>query len=402
MRVVILGLGTVGSGVLKVIQENQAHIQEQIGEPIEVTHIFGETLMNIHNCDLTNIKQIKTVEQLIEEDFDLAIEVLGGIDFTYGIHKKLLNKGIHVVSANKDMLALHIDELAAIANENQVQLSYEATSAGGVPIIHNLLYTLRANKLSRVLGILNGTTNYILTKMTEEGMNFNEALEEASLKGYAEADPTNDVDGFDAQRKITLLSRLAYNRKINVEEVPVQGIREVSIEDIEIGKQHGYVMKLLGLSEFDGEHLEISVQPTFLPASHQLAAVHDAKNGVFVNGNAVGETMFYGPGAGSLETASAIVADVMEIAQFGYKGNLIPKKEAEITNEYTEHPYYVRFNNSKEEAKQALNDLDILFEEFEGDHAFTVQTVPLNNSLKTKLLENTNVKAIYRITREGK
>ena len=210
------------------------------------------------------------------------------------------------------------------------------------------------------------------------------------------------MDGFDAQRKITLLSRLAYNRKVNVEEVSVQGIREVAVEDIEIGLQHGYVMKLLGLSEFDGEHVEISVQPTFLPKDHQLAAVHDAMNAVFVNGNAVGETMFYGPGAGSLETASAIVADVMEIAQFGYKGNLVPKEEAEITDAYTEHPYYVRFNDSIEEAKERLEDLGILYEAFEGDHAFTVQTVPLANDQRDALLEKADIGAIYRITREEK
>lgn len=402
MKVAILGLGTVGSGVLKVIQENQTHIQEQIGEPIEVTHVFGETLLNLHNCDLSGIKQIKTIDELLEEDFDLAVEVLGGIEFTYDVHKKLLNKGVHVVSANKDMLALHIDELAEIANQNKVQLAYEATSAGGVPIVHNLQYTLRANKISRVLGILNGTTNYILTKMTQEGMDFNQALEEASEKGYAEADPTNDVDGFDVQRKITLLSRLAFNRKVSVEKVPVQGIREVAVEDIEIGLEHGYVMKLLGLSEFDGKELEISVEPTFLPQTHQLAAVHDAMNAVFVNGNAVEETMFYGPGAGSLETASAIVSDVMEIAEFGFVPNRIPKEAATITDEFTKHPYYVRFNEEKENAQKTLADLKLEYDVFEGNHAFTIQTNPLAPKEKEALLEKADVAAIYRITREDK
>lgn len=399
MKVAILGLGTVGSGVLKVIQENQTHIQEEIGEPIEVTHIFGETLLNLHDCDLTDIKQVKTMDELLNEEFDIAVEVLGGIDFTYQVHKKLLNKGVHVVSANKDMLALHIDELAEIANQKKVQLAYEATSAGGVPIIHNLKYTLRANKISRVLGILNGTTNYILTKMTQEGMDYNQALKEASAKGYAEADPTNDVDGFDAQRKITLLSRLAFNRKVNVEKVPVQGIREVSVEDIDIGLKHGLVMKLLGLSEMNGNDLEISVEPTFLPQTHQLAAVHDAMNAVFVNGNAVGETMFYGPGAGSLETASAIVSDVMEIAQFGFIQNKIPTQEANITDVFTVHPYYVRF---KEEAaaKKILEDLSIQYDVFKGDHVFTIQTEPLNNNQREALLNTAEIGAIYRIIRE--
>lgn len=402
MKIAILGLGTVGSGVLKVIQDNKTHIEEQIDEPLEVTHVFGKNLLNLHNGDLSNIKKVEDIDELVKEPIDLVIEVLGGIDFTYEVHKKFLRKGIHVVSANKDMLAVHIDELAKIGNENKAQLSYEATSAGGVPIIHNLQYTLRANKIARVLGILNGTTNYILTKMTQEGLGFEQALEEASQKGYAEADPTNDVDGFDAQRKITLLSRLAYNRRVDISKVPVKGIRDVDVIDIEIAKTHGYVMKLLGLSEFDGQHLEISVEPTFLPDSHQLSAVHDAMNAIFINGNAVGETMFYGPGAGSLETASAIVADAMNIAQFGFVGNTIPSQEAEISNGFTKHPYYIRFNVEKNEATELLEKFEIAYEEFLGNHAFTIETAPLANEKRDALLDKADIAAIYRMVREEK
>lgn len=402
MKIAILGLGTVGSGVLKVIQDNAKHIQEQIGEPLEVTHVFGEHLLNLHHSDLSQIKQVNDIDELLEEPIDLVIEVLGGVDFTYEVHKKFLSRGIHVVSANKDMLALHIDELAQIANENQAQLAYEATSAGGIPIIHNLQYTLRANKISRVLGILNGTTNYILTKMTQEGLGFDQALEEASQKGYAEADPTNDVDGFDAQRKITLLSRLAYNRKVDLNKVSVKGIREVDIQDIEIAKAYGYVMKLLGVSEFDGEQLAISVQPTFLPSSHQLAAVHNAMNGVFINGNAVGETMFYGPGAGSLETASAIVGDTMNIAQLGYVGNTIPSEEATTTNEFTKHPYYFRFETKEEEVKQLLDELNISYVELKGDHPFTIITMPLENGQRDNVLTHAAVAVDYQVIKEEK
>lgn len=402
MKVAILGLGVVGSGVLKVIQDNQEQIQAQVGQPIEVTHIFGEKLANIHNSDLTGIQQVEDLETLLDADLDLVIEVLGGIDFTYEVHKQFLNKGIHVVSANKDMLALHIDELAAIGNQNKAQLSYEATSAGGVPIINTLLHGLQANKITRVLGILNGTTNYILTKMTNDNWGFDEALDEATEKGYAEFDPTNDVDGFDAQRKITLLSRVAYQRKVDVADVPVRGIREVEIEDIQIAAENGYVMKLLGLSEYDGEHLEISVEPTFLPLHHQLAAVHDAMNGVFVNGNAVGETMFYGPGAGSLETASAIVGDVMNIAQFGFFGNLLPEEQAEITNDFSKHPYYVRFKGEAAEAEKQLEHLGIAYDVLKANGSLTVQTEPLNNKQRDDLLEKATVASNYRVIREEK
>lgn len=402
MKVAILGLGTVGSGVLKVIQDNQEHIQRQIGEPIEVTHIFGKVLANVHNCDLTGIEQVEEIDSLVNEDLDLVIEVLGGIDFTYDVHKKFLEKGIHVVSANKDMLAIHIDELADLANQNKVQIGYEATSAGGVPIINGMLHGLQANKISRVLGILNGTTNYILTKMTQDNWAFDLALEEATEKGYAEADPTNDVDGFDAQRKITLLSRLAYQKNINIEEVSVKGIRDVKVDDIQIALENGYVMKLLGLSEYDGKYLEISVEPTFLPVTHQLAAVDDAMNGVFVNGDAVGETMFYGPGAGSLETASAIVSDVMNIAQIGYTGNLVPTEQAKITNDFGKHPYYVRFNGEIEAAKTELETLGFSYIVLSENEALTIETEPLLNEERDRLLEDTDVAATYRMIGKDK
>lgn len=400
MKIAILGLGTVGSGVLKVIQDNQELIQKQIGEPIEVTHVFGKVLANIHDCDLTGIKQVEDIDALIEEDLDLVVEVLGGIEFTYEVHLKFLKKGVHIVTANKDMLALHLDELADLGNKNGAQINYEATSAGGVPIVNSLQYGLQANKISRVLGILNGTTNYILTKMTQDNWSFDQALEEATVKGYAEADPTNDIDGFDAQRKITLLSRLAYKKRVNIEEVPVKGIREVDVKDIEIAQKNGYIMKLLGLSEYDDEHLEISVEPTFIPDTHQLAAVHEGMNGVFVNGNAVGETMFYGPGAGSLETASAIVSDVMNIAEFGYVGNLLPTEQARITNDFSKHPYYVRFNGEEEEVKTQLEALDLSFNRLREDAQFTIQTEALSNKERDQLIEKTNIAAIYRMLRK--
>lgn len=400
MKIAILGLGTVGSGVLKVIQDNQELIQKQIGEPIEVTHVFGKVLANIHDCDLTGIKQVEDIDALIEEDLDLVVEVLGGIEFTYEVHLKFLKKGVHIVTANKDMLALHLDELADLGNKNGAQINYEATSAGGVPIVNSLQYGLQANKISRVLGILNGTTNYILTKMTQDNWSFDQALEEATVKGYAEADPTNDIDGFDAQRKITLLSRLAYKKRVNIEEVPVKGIREVDVKDIGIAQKNGYIMKLLGLSEYDDEHLEISVEPTFIPDTHQLAAVHEGMNGVFVNGNAIGETMFYGPGAGSLETASAIVSDVMNIAEFGYVGNLLPTEQARITNDFSKHPYYVRFNGEEEEVKTQLEALDLSFNRLREDAQFTIQTEALSNKERDQLIEKTNIAAIHRMLRK--
>lgn len=397
MKVAILGMGTVGSGVLKVIQDNQELIKERIGEPIEVTHIFGRKLHNYHNCDLTGIKHENDIDALVESDIDLAIEVLGGIDFTYDVQKKFLRRGIHVASANKDMLALHIDELARIGNENQAQLSYEASSAGGIPIISSLQYGLNANKITRILGIFNGTTNYILTKMSQDDMPYEIALKEAQEKGYAEVDPTNDVEGFDAQRKIVLLSRLAYGKKIDIEQVPVKGISSVSIQDIEIAKENNFVMKLLGASEYDGKNLEISVEPILLPADHQLASVDDAMNGVFVNGNAVGETMFYGPGAGSLETASAIVSDVMNIARFGFVGNFVPDEEALINLKDTRHPYYIRFNGTPEQVQDVLSAEKIKYRALKSDSFFTIQSEEISRVELDRLKDRSDVASSYEM-----
>lgn len=396
MKIAILGMGTVGSGVIKVIQENQEHIKRFANEEIEVTHVFAKSVNNLHNADFTNIIVTEDIEEVLQSGVELVVEVMGGIDFTYSLHKKFLSNGIHVVSANKDMLAIHINELATIGNENKAQLAYEASSAGGVPIINALTYGLQANVISRVMGILNGTTNYILTKMTQEGASYQDALYDAQALGYAEKDPTNDVEGYDARRKIVLLSRIAYNLDIDVEEVPVKGISSVSIDDIEYAKKVGLVLKLLGKSEYDQENLAISVEPVFLPEKHQLAAVNNALNAVYVNGNAFGETMFYGPGAGSLETASAVVADIMNIMKFGFVGNLTVDNKAVISHGNHADSYYVRFNS-----KEAVDAFNLNYDVVESnDSAFVVITDDTEVSTVDALRNSDNVDAIYNVIKD--
>lgn len=399
MKIAILGMGTVGSGVLKVLQENREHIEKITQQTIEVTHIFSETIKNLHNSDLTNIIITENLEDILNSGVDLVVETLGGIDFTFKVHQKFLSHGVHVVSANKDMLALHINELAKIGNKHQAQLAYEASCVGGVPIINALTYGLQANKLSRLMGILNGTTNYILDKMTNHGMSYEKALEEAQEKGYAESDPTNDVEGFDAQRKITLLSRLAYHRDINIADVPVKGISSVELVDIEKAKKAGFVLKLLGVSEYDGKKLSMSVGPILLPGNHQLSFVADAANGVFVNGNAIGEAMFSGPGAGSLETASAIAADVMFIAQFGFTGNLVVDEPIQLEKETGSKPYYVRFAELNEQVKQVLNSLAIEYRNINEDSEAVIIEA-MNKHTLQDLQQNSEVKAFYPIIQD--
>ncbi|MBA5729443.1 homoserine dehydrogenase [Aerococcaceae bacterium INB8] len=395
MKIAILGMGTVGSGVIKVIQENQMEIQQFTNEPIEVSHVFAKTITNQHDADFQNVIVTENIDDILNSDVELVVEVMGGIDFTFGLHQKFLSKGIHVVSANKDMLAVHIKELAKIGDENKAQLGYEASCAGGIPIINALTYGLQANKINRVLGILNGTTNYILTKMTQDAWSYDKALKDAQEKGYAEKDPTNDVEGLDARRKIALLSRIAYKQNLNVEDIPVRGISQVSVQDLEYAQADGLTMKLLGKSEYHGEKVQISVEPVLLPNNHQLATVNDAANAVYVNGNAFGETMFYGPGAGSLETASAVVSDVMNIAKFGFVGNLIVEEDANIDLAGEAASYFIRFAKGQTEVK-----LDVNYKVIADEDVLVIITEDMSANALEQLENSHQVEAVYVVIKD--
>ncbi|WP_338489725.1 homoserine dehydrogenase [Ruoffia tabacinasalis] len=395
MKIAILGMGTVGSGVIKVIQENQVEIQQFTNEAIEVSHVFAKTINNQHDADFQNVIVTENIDDILNSDVELVVEVMGGIDFTFGLHQKFLSKGIHVVSANKDMLAVHIKELAKIGDENKAQLGYEASCAGGIPIINALTYGLQANKINRVMGILNGTTNYILTKMTQDAWSYDKALKDAQEKGYAEKDPTNDVEGLDARRKIALLSRIAYKQNLNVEDIPVRGISQVSVQDLEYAQAAGLTMKLLGKSEYHGEKVQISVEPVLLPNNHQLATVNDAANAVYVNGNAFGETMFYGPGAGSLETASAVVSDVMNIAKFGFVGNLIVEEDANIDLAGEAASYFIRFEQGQTEVQ-----LDVNYKVIADEDELVIITEDMSANALEQLENSHQVEAVYVVIKD--
>lgn len=395
MKIAILGMGTVGSGVIKVIQENQVEIQQFTNEAIEVSHVFAKTINNQHDADFQNVIVTENIDDILNSDVELVVEVMGGIDFTFGLHQKFLSKGIHVVSANKDMLAVHIKELAKIGDENKAQLGYEASCAGGIPIINALTYGLQANKVNRVMGILNGTTNYILTKMTQDAWSYDKALKDAQEKGYAEKDPTNDVEGLDARRKIALLSRIAYKQNLNVEDIPVRGISQVSVQDLEYAQAAGLTMKLLGKSEYHGDKVQISVEPVLLPNNHQLATVNDAANAVYVNGNAFGETMFYGPGAGSLETASAVVSDVMNIAKFGFVGNLIVEEDANIDLAGEAASYFIRFEQGQTEVQ-----LDVNYKVIADEDELVIITEDMSANALEQLENSHQVEAVYVVIKD--
>ncbi|KIQ95034.1 Homoserine dehydrogenase [Anoxybacillus thermarum] len=310
----LLGLGTVGSGVVKIIKNHQDKLMHQIGCPVEIKKVAVRDRDKKRDVVLPEAVLTTNVEEVIHDpDIDVVIEVMGGIEETRRYILQALKNGKHVVTANKDLMALYGTELLAVASEHGCDLFYEASVAGGIPILRSLVDGLASDRITKMMGIVNGTTNYILTKMSKFNKKYEEVLAEAQALGYAEADPTSDVEGLDAARKMAILARLGFSMNIDLQDVYVKGITGITEEDLNYSKRLGYTMKLIGIAHRDGEKVEVSVQPTLLPETHPLASVNDEYNAVYVYGEAVGETMFYGPGAGSLPTATSVVSDLVAV-----------------------------------------------------------------------------------------
>ncbi|MGN7401144.1 homoserine dehydrogenase [Cytobacillus praedii] len=342
----LLGLGTVGSGVVKIIENHQDKLIHQVGCPVKIKKILVKDINKERAVQVEQTRLTTNPDEVLNDpEIDVIIEVMGGIDETKKYLKQALRNRKNIVTANKDLMALHGAELLTIASENGCDLFYEASVAGGIPILRSLVDGLASDRITKMMGIVNGTTNFILTKMAKFGSAYEDVLKEAQELGYAEADPTADVEGLDAARKMAILSTLGFSMKIDLDDVKVKGITGITENDLEYAKQLGYTMKLIGIAHREGEKVEISVQPTLLAESHPLASVQDEFNAVYVYGEAVGETMFYGPGAGSLPTATAVVSDlvgVMKNMRLGVTGKsaVTPqykkqlKKPGEIYSKY--------------------------------------------------------------------
>lgn len=312
----LLGLGVVGSGVVHIINNHQEKLKHQLGVPVEVKRVLVRNLEKAREVDVDPTLLTSNPDDVLNDpDINVVIEVMGGVDITKKYILQAFSAGKHVVSANKDLVALHGPELHAAAEKNKCDFYYEASVAGGIPILRGITDGLASDRIERVMGIVNGTTNYILTKMAEEGTSYGDALKQAQELGFAEADPTADVEGLDAARKMAILGRLAFSTPVDLKDVTVTGISQVSTEDIKNGSELGYTMKLIGYADFEDGQLEVHVMPTFLSNDHPLASVKNEYNAVYVYGKAVGETMFYGPGAGSLPTATAIVSDLVNVVK---------------------------------------------------------------------------------------
>lgn len=331
----LFGLGTVGTGVVRIIESHQDKLMHQVGCPVLIKKVLVQDVNKERTVDIDkNLLTVNPDEILHDPEIDVVIEVMGGVKDTKDLLLQALKEGKHIVTANKDLMALHGSELLTVASENGCDLFYEASVAGGIPILRGLADGLASDRITKMMGIVNGTTNYILTKMSKEGRAYEEVLKEAQDLGFAEADPTSDVEGLDAARKMAILATLGFSMKIDLDDVGVRGISQITEEDLRYGKQLGYTMKLIGYAHREGEKVEVSVQPTFLSDNHPLASVQNEYNAVYVYGEAVGETMFYGPGAGSLPTATAVVSDlvgIMKNLRLGVNGR------SAVTPQYSKH-----------------------------------------------------------------
>ncbi|MGI6285651.1 homoserine dehydrogenase [Neomoorella humiferrea] len=312
----LLGLGTVGSGVVRLLQQNGALIAQKLGRPLKISRVLVRERNRPRQVEVDPTLLTTDADGIINDpDIHIIVEVMGGTDAAREYILKAMERGKSVVTANKDLLALYGKELFDAAASNGVDLFFEASVGGGIPIIRPLKECLAGNKIRQVMGIVNGTTNYILTKMSREGRDFQEVLREAQDLGYAEADPAADIEGDDAARKMAILASIAFNTRVTYSDVYREGISRITTQDISYAADLGYVIKLLGIAREDEEGIEVRVHPALLPGNHPLASVNDVFNAIFIEGDAVGEAMFYGRGAGSMPTASAVVGDIIEAAR---------------------------------------------------------------------------------------
>lgn len=380
MNIAVLGYGTVGSGVVEVIRTNKESIDKRAGRTIDIKYVL----------DLRDFPK-DPIEHLLVKDFNIILndqaveiiaEAMGGIEPAYTYVKAALLRGKSVVTSNKELVALHGSELLEIARNNNVNFLFEASVGGGIPIIRPLNQSLTADEIYEITGILNGTTNYILTKMKDEGSAFLDVLKEAQELGYAERNPEADVEGYDACRKIAILSSLAFGEHVQYQDIPTEGITKITKEDISYAKKMGYVIKLLATCQKQESEVFARVAPMMIPLSHPLATVNDVFNAILVKGNVIGDVMFYGKGAGKLPTASAVVADIVDAAK--HKGiNIISfwnREKIDLKNkDAVKVRYFVRVQSGELYIEGIIKEnfqVDEVIEPLvEGEYAFVTSVL---------------------------
>lgn len=365
INVAVLGYGVVGSGVVEIIKKNSISISKKAGREIVVKKILD--IRDFPDSPDLELLTKNSDEVFNDPSIDIIIETIGGATIAYKFTKDALQSGKHVVTSNKELVATHGPELLKLAKENNVNYLFEASVGGGIPIIRPLNRCLAANEIHSITGILNGTTNYILSQMKREGKDFDVALKEAQRNGYAEADPTADIEGHDACRKIAILSSIAYNEFVDYRSIHTEGITKISPADLKYAQSMNSTIKLIAMSEKVGESITARVSPAIVSNSNPLCNVEDVFNAIVVKGDAIGEAMFYGRGAGKLPTASAVVADVIEIVKhWGSSGGYdwdVKDNSSVVDIAETETRYLVRLkvedeSEGKKAVSKALGDVE--------------------------------------------
>lgn len=372
MKIAVMGYGTIGSGVVEVLDINKDRIAERAGEPVEVKYVLDLREFPGDPMEDKIVHDYKTIVE--DKEVGIVVETMGGVEPAYTFVKAMLEADKSVTTSNKALVAEKGADLIRIAREHNVNFQFEASVGGGIPIIRPLNKCLTADEIEEITGILNGTTNYMLTKMADEGADFDDVLKDAQDKGYAEKDPTADIEGHDPCRKIAILTSLICGKQVDFEEIHCEGITKISATDIKYAKAMGRSIKLLASSKRVGDDYTALVAPFMLDASHPLCGVNDVFNGVFVHGNVLGDAMFYGSGAGKLPTASAVVADVVDMVKHQHTNIFIdwkPEKVELLDYKESENRFFVRTDSAKTEVEAVFGKVAYVEGVADGEYAFT-------------------------------
>lgn len=374
MKVAVMGYGTIGSGVVEVLRINKEKIARRAGQEVEVKYILDLRDFPGDPMEDAIIHDYKTIVE--DPEVGIVVETMGGVEPAYTFVRAMLEAGKSVATSNKNLVAAKGAELIAIAREHGVNFQFEASVGGGIPIIRPLNKCLTADEIEEITGILNGTTNYMLTKMADEGADFDEVLKDAQDKGYAEKDPTADIEGHDPCRKIAILTSLVCGKQVDFEDIHCEGITKITAADFLYAKKMNRSIKLLASSRQEGDSYSCMVAPFMLPTTHPLCNVNDVFNGIFVHGNVLGDAMFYGSGAGKLPTASAVVADIVDMVKHMNTNIFIDwssEKMELLDYKASQNAFFVRTTSSKAEVEAVFGAVSYVEADVEGEMGFTTE-----------------------------
>lgn len=400
MKIALLGFGTVGSGVVEVINENKESIEKRAGQPIDIKYI-----LDIRDFEGQPINRLITKDFNVivnDEEIAIVVEAMGGVEPAYTYAKESLSKGKSYITSNKELVALHGAELLELAKQNRVNFLFEASVGGGIPIIRPLNQSLTADEIYEITGILNGTTNFIMTKMKEEGRTFEDVLKQAQELGYAEKNPEADVEGHDACRKIAILSSLAFGEHVNYQDIPTEGITNITKEDMAYAEKMGYVIKLLATCQKQDDSIFARVAPMLIEKTHPLAMVNDVFNAILIKGNVIGDVMFYGKGAGKLPTASAMVADIVDAAKHEGKNiiSLWNREKVELKDkDQVKVSYFIRVKKDTDDTKKLVNELFTNIQEVPSEYDEYAFITPIDTEvhLREKMQQLSKLTLINKI-----